>query len=34
MIREGKRPVASTAVDGGSTEEALHPVMPYYVCRT
>jgi mono/diheme cytochrome c family protein len=33
MIREGKRPVASGAVDGGPTEEALHPIMPYYVLR-
>jgi mono/diheme cytochrome c family protein len=33
MIRDGKRPVAGGAVDGGPAEEALHPIMPYYVLK-
>ena len=32
MILEGKRPTP-TGADGGTGEEALHPVMPYYVFK-
>lgn len=32
MIMNGKRPVPPGA-DGGATEEALHPIMPYYVFK-
>ena len=33
MFQNGKRPIPPGTTDGGASEEALHPAMPYYIYK-